>query len=80
MWQLAFRIPAQWANRFSIRVQGGLVRVVFGDALVGAHASFHTHIAMTADYAKALALFALIIFVALIVLAAIGREERGKEF
>src|SRR5437764_3410256 len=32
------------------------------------------------DYAKALALFALIIFVALIVLAAIGREERGKQF
>ena len=32
------------------------------------------------DYAKALAFFALIIFVALIVLAAIGREERGKEF
>jgi MFS transporter, SHS family, lactate transporter len=32
------------------------------------------------DYAKALALFALIIFVALTVLAAIGREERGKEF
>ena len=32
------------------------------------------------DYAKALAIFALIIFVALIVLAAIGREERGKEF
>jgi SHS family lactate transporter-like MFS transporter len=32
------------------------------------------------DYAKALALFALIIFVALAVLAAIGREERGKEF
>ncbi len=32
------------------------------------------------DYAKALALFALVIFVALIVLAAIGREERGKEF
>jgi MFS transporter, SHS family, lactate transporter len=33
-----------------------------------------------ADYAKALALFALVIFLALIVLAAIGREERGKEF
>src|SRR6266446_8421158 len=32
------------------------------------------------NYAKALALFALVIFVALIVLAAIGREERGKEF
>ena len=32
------------------------------------------------DYAKALALFSLIIFVALIVLAAIGREERGKQF
>jgi SHS family lactate transporter-like MFS transporter len=32
------------------------------------------------DYAKALALFSSIIFLALIVLAAIGREERGKEF
>ena len=32
------------------------------------------------DYAKALALFTLVIFVGLIVLAAIGREERGKEF
>jgi MFS transporter, SHS family, lactate transporter len=32
------------------------------------------------DYAKALALFALVIFLALILLAAIGREERGKEF
>ncbi|HEV3147448.1 MAG TPA: MFS transporter, partial [Chthoniobacterales bacterium] len=32
------------------------------------------------DYAKALALFAFIIFVALIGLSAIGREERGKEF
>jgi SHS family lactate transporter-like MFS transporter len=32
------------------------------------------------DYAKALALFALVIFLALIFLAAIGPEERGKEF
>jgi len=32
------------------------------------------------DYAKALALFALVIFLALIGLSAIGREERGKEF
>jgi len=32
------------------------------------------------DYAKALAVFAAAVFVALIVLAAIGREERGKEF
>jgi SHS family lactate transporter-like MFS transporter len=32
------------------------------------------------DYAKALALFALAIFVALIVLTAIGPEKRGKEF
>jgi len=32
------------------------------------------------DYAKALALFTLVVFLALIVLAAIGREERGKEF
>jgi MFS transporter, SHS family, lactate transporter len=32
------------------------------------------------DYAKGLALFAAVIFVALIIIAAIGREERGKEF
>ncbi len=32
------------------------------------------------DYAKALALFALLIFLMLIVLAAIGPEKRGKEF
>jgi len=32
------------------------------------------------DYAKALALFTLVIFLALILLAAIGREQRGKEF
>ena len=32
------------------------------------------------NYAKALALFALVIFLALIVWTAIGREERGKEF
>ncbi len=32
------------------------------------------------DYAKALALFTLVIFLVLIFLAAIGREERGKEF
>jgi MFS transporter, SHS family, lactate transporter len=32
------------------------------------------------DYAKALTLFTLVIFLVLILLAAIGREERGKEF
>jgi SHS family lactate transporter-like MFS transporter len=32
------------------------------------------------DYAKALALFTLVIFLVLILLAAIGREELGKEF
>jgi SHS family lactate transporter-like MFS transporter len=32
------------------------------------------------DYSKALALFTLVIFLVLILLAAIGREERGKEF
>ena len=36
--------------------------------------------ASQADYAKALALFAFVIFIALIVIAAMGREERGKEF
>jgi MFS transporter, SHS family, lactate transporter len=32
------------------------------------------------NYAKSLALFALVIFIALIFLAAIGRENRGREF
>jgi SHS family lactate transporter-like MFS transporter len=32
------------------------------------------------DYAKALAVFSFAMFVALIVLAAVGREEHGKEF
>jgi SHS family lactate transporter-like MFS transporter len=32
------------------------------------------------NYAKALALFTLVIFLVLILLAAVGREERGKEF
>jgi MFS transporter, SHS family, lactate transporter len=32
------------------------------------------------DYAKGLALFAFVIFIALIIMTAIGREERGKEF
>jgi SHS family lactate transporter-like MFS transporter len=32
------------------------------------------------DYAKALALFAFVIFLALILLAAVGPEKRGKEF
>jgi len=32
------------------------------------------------DYAKALALFTLVVFLVLILLAGIGREERGKEF
>jgi SHS family lactate transporter-like MFS transporter len=33
-----------------------------------------------ADYAKGMALFALVIFVVLAIVAAIGREERGKNF
>jgi SHS family lactate transporter-like MFS transporter len=33
-----------------------------------------------ADYAKGLAVFALVIFLALIIISAIGPEERGKEF
>jgi SHS family lactate transporter-like MFS transporter len=32
------------------------------------------------DYAKALAVFTFVIFLALIVIAALGREQRGKEF
>ena len=50
-------------------------------AVVEAKLAQHFHNAAGhADYAKALALFALIVFVALILVAAIGREARGREF
>lgn len=50
-------------------------------AAVEAKLAEHFHDAAGhADYAKALGVFALIIFMALIVIAAIGREQRGKEF
>jgi MFS transporter, SHS family, lactate transporter len=50
-------------------------------AVVEARLADHFHDASGhPDYAKALALFTLVIFLVLIVLAAVGREERGKEF
>ena len=50
-------------------------------AVVEARLAQHFHDASGhPDYAKALALFTLAIFLVLILLAAIGREERGKEF
>src|SRR5438477_10394710 len=50
-------------------------------AVVEAQLAYHFHDAGGhPDYAKALGLFALVIFVALIFLAAIGPEKRGKEF
>src|SRR6266481_1805112 len=50
-------------------------------AVVEARLADHFHDASGhPDYAKALALFTLVIFLVLILLAAIGREERGKEF
>ena len=50
-------------------------------AVIEARLAEHFHDAAgRADYAKGLALFALVIFVALIIIAAIGREERGKQF
>jgi SHS family lactate transporter-like MFS transporter len=50
-------------------------------AVVEARLADHFHDASGhPDYAKALALFALVIFLMLILLAALGGEERGKEF
>jgi SHS family lactate transporter-like MFS transporter len=50
-------------------------------AVVEAKLAYHFRDASGhADYAKALAIFALVIFLALIVIAAIGPEKRGKEF
>jgi hypothetical protein len=45
-----FGMPALYANRFSIRIDGEIVRIVFGDAIIGKHAKMHTHIVLkTAD-------------------------------
>jgi SHS family lactate transporter-like MFS transporter len=50
-------------------------------AVVEARLADHFHDANGhPDYAKALALFTLVTFLVLILLAAVGREERGKEF
>jgi MFS transporter, SHS family, lactate transporter len=50
-------------------------------AVVEARLAHHFHDANGhPDYAKALALFTLVIFIALIFLTAIGPEKRGKEF
>jgi SHS family lactate transporter-like MFS transporter len=50
-------------------------------AVVEAQLAFHLRDANGhPDYAKALGLFALLIFLVLILLAAIGPEKRGKEF
>jgi MFS transporter, SHS family, lactate transporter len=50
-------------------------------AVVEARLAYHFHDASGhPDYAKALALFALVILIVLIFLAAIGPEKRGKEF
>jgi MFS transporter, SHS family, lactate transporter len=50
-------------------------------AVVEAQLAYHFRDANGhSDYAKALALFAFLIFLMLIVLAAIGPEKRGKEF
>jgi MFS transporter, SHS family, lactate transporter len=50
-------------------------------AVVEARLAEHFHDSVgRPDYAKGLALFAFVIFLALIIIAAIGREERGKEF
>jgi SHS family lactate transporter-like MFS transporter len=50
-------------------------------AVVEAELAYHFHDASGhPDYAKALGLFTVVIFVVLIFLAAIGPEKRGKEF
>jgi SHS family lactate transporter-like MFS transporter len=50
-------------------------------AVIEAKMADHFHNAAgQPDYAKALALFAFVIFLALIVIAAVGREHRGREF
>ncbi len=50
-------------------------------AVIEAKMADHFHTAAgQPDYAKALAIFAFVIFLALIVITAVGREHRGREF
>jgi hypothetical protein len=41
-----FGLPGVYANRFSIRVDGEMTRIVFGDAIIGKHARMHTQIVL----------------------------------
>jgi hypothetical protein len=50
-----FGVPTTTVNRFSIRAEGTIVTIVFGDALVGNHVVFHLAVVMSPDDALALA-------------------------
>lgn len=41
-----FGIPAIFTNRYMARLEGSMVRLVFGDAIIGKHAKMHTHLVM----------------------------------
>lgn len=49
-----FGLPAVFANRFNVRIDGDMSRVVFGDALIGKHANHHTHLIMRTSDLEAL--------------------------
>jgi hypothetical protein len=50
-------MPAWLANRFNIRIQDGLERIVLGDAIVGKKAYFHQAEIMTVANARELSIF-----------------------
>jgi hypothetical protein len=44
----------RFSNRFEIKIDGTVARLVFGDALVGKHAAHHTRIIMKTEDLQAL--------------------------
>jgi hypothetical protein len=49
-----FGLPATFANRFEVKIDGSVSRIVFGDALVGKHAAYHSHVVMKTEDLQAL--------------------------
>lgn len=47
-------IQPQFVNRFQVVASPGLVRIIFGDAVVGTEATYHSSIVMSAGDAKEL--------------------------
>ena len=49
------KLPAIFSNRFNIGLNANHTRIIFGDAIIGMDAEYHTSIVMPTEDAKELA-------------------------